>query len=79
MSDEPNYLKIEIPEEEETPFVPEQPQPTAVDAVKTQTVGAAKQVWDSELRKKATQGMKRGATAVAAIMAPVAHKRSFVA
>lgn len=75
MSDEPNYLKIEIPEEEETPFVPEQPQPTTVDAVKTQAAGAAKQVWDSEIRKKATRGMKRGATAVAAKGQQVVQER----
>ncbi|MFZ1400840.1 MAG: hypothetical protein WAS33_28310 [Candidatus Promineifilaceae bacterium] len=66
MSDEKNYLKVEIPGEEETPFVPEQPQPTAADAVKTQAAAVAKQAWDSDLRKKATRGMKRGAATVAA-------------
>ena len=66
MSDEKTYLKVEIPVEDETPFVPEQPQPTAADAVKAQAANVAQQVWDSELRKKATRGMKRGATKVAA-------------
>ncbi|MCA9919367.1 MAG: hypothetical protein KC445_15515 [Anaerolineales bacterium] len=65
MSDEKSYLKIEIPVEEETPFVPEQPGQTAVDAVKAQAASAAKQAWDSDLRKKATRGMKRGAAKVA--------------
>jgi len=74
MSEEKDYLKIEIPVEEETPFVPEQTEPTAastvlstsVDAVKDQAASAAKQVWNSDLRKKATGGIKKGATAVAA-------------
>lgn len=66
MSDEKTYLKVEIPVEDETPFVPEQPQPTAADAVKAQAANVAQQVWDSELRKKATRGMKRGATKIAA-------------
>ena len=66
MSEEKEYLKIEIPVEEDTPFVPEQSGPTAVDAVKDQAASAAKQVWESDLRKKATRGMKKGATAVAA-------------
>lgn len=73
MSDEPNYLKIEIPVEEEKPFVPEQAGPTALrtgaDAVKNQAANAAKQVWDSDLRKKATRGMKKGATAAAGAVA----------
>jgi hypothetical protein len=75
MSEEKDYLKIEIPVEEETPFVPEQSQPTAVDAVKTQAANAAKQAWDSDLRKKATRGMKRGATAVAAKSQKVVQER----
>jgi hypothetical protein len=74
MSHEKEYLKIEIPVEEEAPYVAEQPQKTAassrlstgVDAAKAQAANAAKQAWDSDLRKKATRGMKRGATAVAA-------------
>lgn len=66
MSEEKTYLKVDIPVEEETPFVPEQPQPTAVDAVKAQAATVAKQAWDSDLRKKATRGMKRGAATVAA-------------
>ena len=66
MSDEKTYLKVEIPVEDETPFVPEQPQPTAADAVKAQAANVAQQAWNSELRKKATRGMKRGATKIAA-------------
>lgn len=70
MSEDKEYLKIEIPVEEDPPLVPEQPGPTAlstgVDAVKDQAASAAKQVWDSDLRKKATGGLKKGATAVAA-------------
>jgi hypothetical protein len=75
MSDEPNYLKIEIPVEEEKPFVPEKAEPKVVDAVKNQATSAAKQVWDSDLRKKATRGMKRGAGAVAAKGQQVMHDR----
>jgi hypothetical protein len=75
MSEEKEYLKIEIPvEEEETPFVPEQPQPTVVDAAKKQAASAAKQVWDSDLRKKATKGMKQGAAAVAGTVAAKSQK-----
>jgi len=76
MSEEKDYLKIEIPvEEEETPFVPEQPGPTAADAIKRQAANVAKQAWDSDLRKKATKGMKRGATAVAAKSQKVVQER----
>ncbi len=69
MSEEKDYLKIEIPVEEETPFVPEQPKQTTADAVKAQAATVAKQAWDSDIRKKATKGMKRGATAVAGTVA----------
>lgn len=77
MSDEQTHLKIEIPveDDEEAPFVPEQPQPTAVDAAKSQAANAAKQAWNSNLRKKATGGMKRGATAVAAKSQKVVQER----
>ena len=75
MSEEKTYLKVEIPVEEETPFVPEQPKETAVDAVKSQASKAAKQAWDSDLRKKATRGMKKGATAVAAKSQQVVQER----
>ncbi|WP_420629252.1 hypothetical protein [Candidatus Leptofilum sp.] len=75
MSEENGYLKIEVPVEEETPFVPEQPQPNTADAVKTQAANAAKKAWDSELRKKATRGVKRGATAVAAKSQQVVQER----
>ncbi|MAT99310.1 MAG: hypothetical protein CL608_19400 [Anaerolineaceae bacterium] len=74
MSEERDYLKIEIPVEEDPPFVPEQPQPTVVDTAKKQAAGAAKQVWDSDLRKKATKGMKRGAAAVAGTVAAKSQK-----
>lgn len=72
MSEERDYLKIEIPvEEEESPFVPEQPGPTALrtgaDAVKKQAASAAKQAWDSK-------GMKRGAAAVAGTVAAKSQK-----
>ncbi len=75
MSEEKDYLKIEIPvEEEETPFAPEQPQPTTMDTVKKQAANAAKQAWDSDLRKKATKGMKRGAATVAGTVAAKSQK-----
>jgi hypothetical protein len=65
MNDKQTHLKIEIPVEDETPFVPEQPMQTAVDSVKSQAAKAARQAWNSNLRKKATGEMKRGVTAVA--------------
>jgi len=78
MSEEKDYLKIEIPVEDETPFVPEQPEPTAVrtsaNAVKKQAANVAKQAWDSDLSKKATKGMKRGAAAVAGTVAAKGQK-----
>ncbi|VAW41989.1 hypothetical protein MNBD_CHLOROFLEXI01-4699 [hydrothermal vent metagenome] len=74
MSDEQTHLKIEIPMEDETPFVPEQSQ-TAASAVKSQASKAAKRAWNSNLRKKATGGMKRGATAVAAKSQKVVQER----
>ena len=64
MNDEQTHLKIEIPMEDEAPFIPEQSR-TAADAIKSQASKAAKQAWNSNLRKKATGGMKRGVTAVA--------------
>ncbi len=64
MNDKQTHLKIEIPMEDEAPFVPEQSQ-TAASAVKSQASKAAKRAWNSNLRKKATGGMKRGVTAVA--------------
>ena len=74
MSDEQTHLKIEIPVEDEAPFVPEQPQPTAVDTVKSQAANTAKKAWNSDLRKKATGGMKRGATAVVGTVAAKSQK-----
>lgn len=72
MTQEQDILKIEIPVEEETPFVPEQPRPgvkakvadvgkTAVSA----TARTAKRAWDSEPRRKVTQGVVRGTTKAA--------------
>lgn len=75
MNEEKDYLKIEIPVEDETPFVPEQPGPTAVNAIKDQAANVAKQAWGSDLRKKATRGMKRGVTAVAAKSQKVVTER----
>lgn len=88
MSDEPTYLKIEIPadeeipteeedapQEDEAPFVAEQPAPTAVDRAKSQAANAAKKAWDSNLRKKATGGMKKGATTIAAKSQQVVQER----
>ena len=78
MNEEKEYLKIEIPvEEEDPPFVPEQSQTaaastllsTGMGVVKEQAASAAKQAWDSDLRKKATKGMRQGATAVAGTVA----------
>lgn len=74
MNEEQTHLKIEIPVEDELPFVPEQPKSTAVDAVKAQATNAAKQAWDSKLRKKATRGMKRGTAAVAGAVAAKSQK-----
>ncbi|MCP4419346.1 MAG: hypothetical protein GY805_22250, partial [Chloroflexi bacterium] len=75
MNDEQTHLKIEIPVEDETPFVPEQPKQTAVDSVKSHASVAAKKAWNSELRKKATGGMKRGVTAVAVKSQKVVQER----
>lgn len=75
MSEDNGYLKIEVPAEEEAPFVPEQPQSTTADAVKSQAANAAKKAWDSKLRKKATRGMKRSAAKVAAKGQQVVQER----
>jgi hypothetical protein len=74
MNDEQTHLKIEIPVEDEAPFVSEQPKPTAVSAVKNQASKAAKRAWNSNLRKKATGGMKRSAAAVAGTVAAKSQK-----
>ncbi len=73
INEEKTYLKVEIPVEEAAPFVPEQPQ-TAADAVKAQASSAAKQAWNSKLRKKATRGLKRGAATVAGTVAAKSQK-----
>ncbi|MCB9445876.1 MAG: hypothetical protein H6669_16740 [Ardenticatenaceae bacterium] len=72
MTQEPEILKIEIPVEEETPFVPESARPdvkakmaaagkTAVSTA-TQTT---KKVWNSGPRRKVTRGISRGAAQAA--------------
>ena len=71
MSEE--ILKIEIPVEEETPFVPEQPNPRTIKSragdagrkVAASAATTAQKAWESDARKKVTGGVKRGATAVA--------------
>lgn len=73
MNDEQTHLKIEIPVEDDSPFVPEQSR-TAVDAIKSQAASTAKRAWNSNLRKKATRGMKRGVTAVAVTAAAKSQK-----
>ena len=67
MAQESEILKIEIPVEEEIPFVPEQSQPNvkakAVQAGKTAvsaTARTAQKAWDSEPRRKVTRGVARG-------------------
>lgn len=72
MTQEPKILKIEIPVEEETPFVPEQPRSNvktkAVQAGRTAvsaTARTAHKAWDSEPRRKVTRGVARGTAKVA--------------
>ncbi len=67
MTQEQEILKIEIPVEEEVPFVPERPRPDvkakAVEAGKTAvstTARTAQKVWDSEPRRKVTRSVARG-------------------
>ena len=67
MTQEQEILKIDIPVEEETPFVPEQPRSNvkakAVEAGKTAvsaTARTAQKAWDSEPRRKVTRGVARG-------------------
>lgn len=67
MTQEQEILRIEIPVEEETPFVPEQPRSnmksTAAAVGKTAvsaTTRTAQKAWDSEPRRKVTQGVARG-------------------
>jgi hypothetical protein len=73
MTQEKEILKIEIPVEEETPFVPEagRARPNvkakaaqAGKAVVKTTTDATKKAWNSEPRRKATRGIAKGATAV---------------
>ena len=67
MTQESEIIKIEIPVEEETPFVPEQSRPDvkakAAQAGKTAvsaTARTAKKAWDSEPRRKVTRGVAKG-------------------
>lgn len=67
MTQEQEILKIEIPVEEETPFIPERPRSDvkakAVAAGKTAvsaTARTAQKAWDSEPRRKVTRGVARG-------------------
>ncbi|MCP4425239.1 MAG: hypothetical protein GY803_12150 [Chloroflexi bacterium] len=75
MTQEKEILKIEIPVEEETPFVPESGRARpdvkgkAAQAGKTavKTVGkTAKKAWDSEPRRKVTRSVAKGTATVAA-------------
>lgn len=72
MTQEQEILKIEIPVEEETPFVPERPRSDvkakAVAAGKTAvsaTAHTAQKAWDSEPRRKVTRSVARGTAKVA--------------
>lgn len=73
MADEEIPIKIVIPVEEETPFVPERPRPGAAEQMGqagkqvTETAkSVAQKAWRSEARRKMTVGVKRGAAAVTA-------------
>lgn len=67
MTQEQDILKIEIPVEEEAPFVPE---PAGSDVkgkvvaagktAVTATTRTAKKAWDSEPRRKVTRGVAKG-------------------
>ncbi len=71
MHEEP--IKIEILNEDEKPFVPEQPARSAFKEkageagkkVAGTAASTAKKAWDSNARKKVTGGVKKGATKVA--------------
>ena len=72
MPQEQDILKIEIPVEEETPFVPERPRPDVKEKVKaagktavSATTRTAHKAWDSEPRRKVTRGVARGTAKVA--------------
>lgn len=83
MKEENEYLKIEIPVEEETPFVPEQPVPSLVKEkagaagrqVAETAASTAKKAWDSGARKRVTHEVKRGATAVAGKTAQLVQEK----
>lgn len=71
MTKEQDILKIEIPVEEEAPFVPERPRPDVKEKVKaagktavSATAHTAKKAWDSEPRRKVTRSVARGTAKV---------------
>ncbi len=83
MQDERDYLKIEIPDEEDAPFVPEQSTGsrvkecagTAGRQVAGTAVSTAQKVWQSDARKKVTHEVKRGASTVASKTARVVQDK----
>ncbi len=63
---EKEILKIEIPVEDETPFVPEQNSSRKLTTRAGEAAAVtAHKAWDSDARKQVTGGVKRGVTAVA--------------
>jgi hypothetical protein len=90
MQEEREYLKIEIPVEDETPFVPEQAETSHVKEragrlaesagnagkqVADTAVTTAKKAWQSDARKKVTGEVKRGASTVAGKTARVVQDK----
>ena len=83
MQDERDYLKIEIPEEAEAPFIPEQSTGSRVKEragaagrqVAGTAVSTAKKAWQSDARKKVTHEVKRGAATVAGKTASVVQDK----
>ena len=74
MIQEQEPIKIEIPVEEETPFVPEHEGRGSNAKAKAAQVGKSvasttartvRKAWDSESRRKVTRGVAQGATTVA--------------
>ncbi len=90
MQEERDYLKIEIPVEEDAPFVPEQAGTSRVKEsagrlaesagnagrqVTETAVSTAKKAWQSDARKKVTNEVKRGASTVAGKTARVVQDK----
>ena len=90
MQKERDYLKIEIPVEEDVPFVPEEPAKSRVKEragqvaesasiagkqVTDTAVSTAKKAWNSDARKKVTHEVKRGAATVAGKTARVVQDK----